>query len=342
MAVVGVTLRVLAPEQQDAPQVAMLLQMLLLGAYVASIATRTLVRGRNVVPFEVAQTAAALVVGFGGALYLTRVTGILPATIGVVSLALGAASYGVAVVFLDRRKDNGPNVYYYTTLALVHLVAGFTLVLGEPWLGVVFAALAALAAVLWSRYGRSFMLVHCAAYLVAAGIVSGTLGYSLRTLTASMDGPWTGPAGVMLVVLVAGALSAWYAAARRNPSRDQVASALRLVIILVFFGAVAACVIGYLAPVVGGQANGSVARGVLATVTTAVLATATLLVAWTGRHARFREWSWLVYPLLIGIGLKMAAQDFKYSRPATLFIAMALFGAALIVAPRLRRGGTRT
>jgi len=183
------------------------------------------------------------------------------------------------------------------------------------------------------------MLVHCAAYLLAASIVSGTLGYALRTLTASTDGPWIGPAGVMLVVLVAGALSAGFAAARRNPTGDQVASALRLIVILVFFGAVSACVTGYVAPLVGGLADGSVARGVLATVTTVVLATATLLIAWIGRQARFREWSWLVYPLLVGIGLKMVGQDFKYSRPATLFIAMALYGTALIVAPRLRRGG---
>jgi hypothetical protein len=342
IAVVGVTLRVLAPEQQDAPQVAMLLQFLLLGAYVVSIATRTLIRGRNVVPFEIAQTAAALVVGFGGALYLTRVTGILPATIGVISLVLGAASYGVAVAFLDRRKDKGPNVYYYTTLALVHVLAGLALMLGQPWLGIVFAALAVLAAGLWSRFGRSFMLVHCAAYLIAAGIVSGTLGYSLRTLVAPAAGPWNAPSGTMLVVLVAGALAAGFAAARRNPSGEQVASALRLVVILVFFAAATACVVGYVAPVVAGLPDGSVALGVLATVTTVVLAVAALLIAWIGRQPRFREWSWLVYPLLVGIGLKMAGQDFKYSRPATLFIAMALYGTALIVAPRLRRGGTQS
>jgi hypothetical protein len=339
VAVVGVTLRVLAPEQQDAPQVAMLLQLLLLGAYVASIAIRTLIRGRNVVAFEVAQTAAALVVGFGGALYLTKVTGILPATIGVVSLLLGAASYGVAVVFLDRRKDNGRNVYYYTTLALVHVLAGFSLVLGQPWLGVVFATLAVAAALLWSRFGRSFMLVHCAAYLVAAGIVSGALLYCVRVLTSVTLGPWTLPGAVTLVVLVAGALSTWLAAARRNPTGDEVASGLRLIIILVFFAAATAAAIGFIAPVVGKLADGTVAPGVLATVTTVVLSVATLLVAFTGRKARFHEWSWLVYPLLVAIGLKMAAQDFKYSRPATLFIAMALYGTALIVAPRLRRGG---
>jgi len=35
----------------------------------------------------------------------------------------------------------------------------------------------------------------------------------------------------------------------------------------------------------------------------------------------------------------MVSQDLQVSRPATLFIAMALYGAALIVAPRLRRRG---
>jgi hypothetical protein len=56
-----------------------------------------------------------------------------------------------------------------------------------------------------------------------------------------------------------------------------------------------------------------------------------------GRRSSCREWGWLVYPLLVGIGLKLVTQDFKDSRPATLFIALAIYGAALIVTPRLRR-----
>jgi hypothetical protein len=44
-----------------------------------------------------------------------------------------------------------------------------------------------------------------------------------------------------------------------------------------------------------------------------------------------------VYPLLVVTGLKMLMQDFGASRPSTLFVALALYGLALIVAPRLRR-----
>jgi hypothetical protein len=340
LAVVGVTMRVLAPVQPDPPQVAMLLQLTLLGAYVASIAIRTLVRGRNVVPFEVAQTIAALVIGFGGALYLTQVTGILPQTIGLVSLLLGAAGYGVAIAFLDRHKDKGRNVYYYTSLGLVHVVAGLTLVLREPWLGVVLAVLAVLAAALWSRFGRSFMLVHSAAYLLVASIASGALIYCVRTLTIP-SGPWVLPEVAMAAVMFAGAASVWLASARRNPTGDEIAAGLRLVIILVFLSAAAACVIGWMAPLAAGRPDRTLDSGAFATLGTGVLAVATLLIAWLGSKSRFREWAWLVYPLLVGIGVKMAAEDFKHSRPSTLFIAMALYGAALIIAPRLRRGESK-
>jgi hypothetical protein len=336
--VLGVTLRALAPERQDTPHVAMLVQLALLGAYVVSIAIRTLVRGRNVIPFEVVQTAAALVVGFGGAVSVTRATGTLPTSLGVASLVCGAACYSVAFAFLDRREDHEWNVFFYTTLALVLVMAGFRLVLGEQWLSVVFAVLAVLAAGLWSRLGRLFTLLHGAAYLMAAGLVSDTLRYCAGTLAAGAAVPWILPSAVMLVVLVAGALSAGLVALQPKSDVGAFAGGPRFVIIVVFVWVAGGCVVGYLAPVAAGLADRAVEQGMLATIRTGVLAMATLLIAWIGRHARFREWGWLVYPLLVGIGLKMVAQDFVHSRPATLFIAMALYGTALIVAPRLRRG----
>jgi hypothetical protein len=36
-------------------------------------------------------------------------------------------------------------------------------------------------------------------------------------------------------------------------------------------------------------------------------------------------------------GAKLAVEDLPRSRPATLFLALALYGAALILVPRLRR-----
>jgi hypothetical protein len=341
LAVIGVTMRVLSPERHDPAQVAILLQLTLLGAYVVSIAIRTLLRGRNVVPFEIAQTIAALVVGFGGALYLTQSTGILPATIGIISIVMGCAAYGIAIAFLDRRKNNGPNVYYYTTIALVHVIAGLVLVLAQPALGVVMALLAIAAAACWSRFGRSFMLLHAAVYLVTTCITTGTLAYSLHTLAVPGAEPWALPQAGTLMTFAACLLVAWWTSAR-HASALEIASGLRLVIIVMLLAASSAVVIGFLGPVVASRGDGSLNPGAFATLSTGVLALAALAVAWASRQPRLREWAWLVYPLLVLVGLKMATQDFKHSRPSTLFIAMALYGTALILAPRLKRVATAT
>jgi hypothetical protein len=76
---------------------------------------------------------------------------------------------------------------------------------------------------------------------------------------------------------------------------------------------------------------------VLATIRTAVLVLSTLLVARAGRVDGGREASWLVYPLLIVIGIKLLFADFPQGRPQTLFAALALYGLALIAGPRLMR-----
>jgi len=336
--VAGMALQALSPEHRDSFRVALLMQLTLLAAYLVSIAIRTLVRSRRVIPFEVVQTAIALVVGFGGALYLTRATGAVPAALGLVSLVLGAACYAVAFAFVDRHEDLERNAYFYTTLALVLVISGLALELQTQWLGVVFAVLGVLAAVFWCRHGRLYMLLHAAVYAVAAGAASHALGYGTSALAVSPVGPWASPGAVMFLVLLASLLTAWFAAVRPSPAGGAPASVLRLSIAIVIVWIIGGCLTGGIAPVVAGGTDDSVDVGALATLRTCVLAAITLLAAWVGRHPRFREWAWLVYPLLVLIGLKMVVQDFKFSRPATLFIALALYGVALIVAPRLRKG----
>jgi hypothetical protein len=338
LAVAGVTLRAFAPEHRDTPQVAMALLLLLLVGYFASIAVRTLIRGRDVSRFEIVQAAVALAVSLGGAVFMARATDGVPAPIGVVAMLLGAACYGAALTLVERRDGSALNFYFYTTTALVLVLAGVTIAVGGAWFGAVFALFSVLAARLWSRGGRLFLLLHAAVYIVAAGIVSGSFGYSAQALLADAQGAWAAPDAIMVVVLAAGALSAGLAATRPLSGGDEVAIGARFIITIALVWIAGGSLIGFIAPLAGGlAADRSVDQGVLATVSTGVLSMAALLVAWMGRHERCREWGWLVYPLLVGIGLKLVAQDFKHSRPATLFIALALFGAALIIAPRLRR-----
>ena len=248
LVVAGATLRALAPQYPDAPRIALILQWSLLGAYVASIAIRTLVRGRTVGWFELAQTAAVLVISFGGTVLLSRVGGALPAAIGLGSLLFGAACYGIAFVALDRREDLARNLYFYTTLALVLVLAGSVFLLRAPWPGLVFALLAVLATGLWARGRRPYMLLHGAAYAAAAAAVSGALVYGTAALAADPAGPWARPGAVLLILLVASVLSTVLAAARPAPEGGVPASAARLVLVLVCAWLAAGCVTGWLAP----------------------------------------------------------------------------------------------
>jgi len=45
--------------------------------------------------------------------------------------------------------------------------------------------------------------------------------------------------------------------------------------------------------------------------------------------------AWLVYPVLAAGGVRLVLDDFRHSEPSTLFIALALYGAALAFAPRI-------
>jgi hypothetical protein len=77
--------------------------------------------------------------------------------------------------------------------------------------------------------------------------------------------------------------------------------------------------------------------GTLATVRTAVLSVTAVGAALLDRPGRFSAVGRLAYPLLVATGLKLALVDLRASSPATLFVALACYGAALVLVARLRR-----
>ena len=156
------------------------------------------------------------------------------------------------------------------------VLAGFALMVREHWAALVFAVLGVISLALWARTGRLYLLFHGAAYVVAAGIASAALQYGAWALVTHAMGPWRLPGTLMLVVLVTGALSAWFAAARPDPEGGAAASGLRFIIVAVHVWVACGVVIGVLAPVAAGLADRSVDLGALATVRTGVLAVAAL------------------------------------------------------------------
>jgi len=61
------------------------------------------------------------------------------------------------------------------------------------------------------------------------------------------------------------------------------------------------------------------------------------LLAWAGKRWSLQELLWLVYPVLVAGGFKLVWKDFRLDEPVALCVALAAYGGALILTPRLMR-----
>ena len=142
------------------PMAVFLLQILFFGSYLGSFALRTLFLGRAVIPFEVAQSICVIVVGFGGAVYLTAATGANIETLGLLAIAFGVAAYGVAFAFVEGRRPPR-NFFFYAALGLTFVLVGTPLAVGRTPAGVVFAVLGCASAVTSRSVSRLTVSLHC-------------------------------------------------------------------------------------------------------------------------------------------------------------------------------------
>jgi hypothetical protein len=328
-------LRAVSSTAAEGPGVAAIAQAALLLLYLGSIAARTIYLKRKVIAFEVVQTALALAVGLGGAGFVASRSGGGATAFGIVSIVAGVGAYWVAFDLVERRQKAPANFTYYMTAALLLLLAGSALVLPGAALGIAWAVLAVAFAASARERGRKTLAVHAAAYAVAAAFVSGSLDHAFESAFASPGQPWT-PAGVREVVaVVAVGITAWLCA--RGPVRSRWLERVpQIALLSVFACGVAGLLVGWFVPILAGTPPIAVA-GTVATIRTAVWVGGALWLTWLGREDAWIEASWLAYPALGGIGLKILLEDLQRSRPATLFLAFALYGAALILVARGRR-----
>jgi Predicted membrane protein (DUF2339) len=335
LAVLGVTSRALSGPDFERPAVALTLQCLLLGGYLVTIAARTLVRGRNVVPFEVAQTAAALAVSLSGAVAVARHTGAGGLALGSVALGIGGACYAVAFAFIDRRQGLGRNFYFYTSLGLVLTLTGAAVLMRDTPLVVTWSAAAVVAAWCGWRFSRAALTLHAAVYLGAAAATGGLLLSAEMAFFGSAGAPWLAMGTGAWVVLAATVMCTLIP---RDP-RDLNAfwRMPRVVMGLLLVAGLGTAVLAVVVPRLAGTPGVACDAGILATVRTAVVAIAAVALALCRQSSRGFELAWLLYPVLIAGGLKLLVEDLRYSRASTLFVALALYGGALIVAPRLAR-----
>ncbi len=331
---------VVGPWQKGSPGAVMALQLAMFAAYLISIAARTLWRSRDVVPFEVVQTVALLVVAFGGAVYVMQATGAGATPLGLASLVFGAGCYGVAFAFVNWRAGRWKNFTFYTSLAVVFTLAGVGLTVGALAQAASWAVLAIVVAWLGYRYSAIAIGSHAAVYLVAAAVSSGLLDIITNGFTASADHVWAGVPLAAWVVLAATAVCAAVPVTTRVEAPPRHLRIPKVVVVILLLAGVGAVCITYAASLLAGQPGGTADPAVTAAIRSVVCAAAVLLLAFLGGRGLFAEGRWLTYIVLVLGGLKLLVEDFPQGRPATLVFSLAVYGAALIVAPRwARRGG---
>lgn len=310
------------------------LQILIVAGYIASFATRTLVLGRGVIPFEVTQSVLALVIGFGGAVYVTAATGANVSGLGLAALALGGLSYGVAFAFVEGRQP-ARNFVFYSSLALTFVLVGAVIAFGPETASALFALLAVSAGILARQVSRVSLSVHCAAYLWAGALASALASDAGHALVAPVTSAWHTINIAGAVVFSATLFCVACPMRLAGPSTGHRAARATMIALALF--TTAGALVMLCGPLFA-RAGASSDAGALAALRTTVLVVLALVLSWALSRGRLPEARWLISPLLIAIGLRLIMDDLPNGRATTLFVAFAVYGTALIVAPRLARG----
>lgn len=316
-----------------------LLGTLLLIAYLASFAIHSHVRKQSVGIFEVAQTLMAIAVAYVGVSAASRVGEVQIAPVGVVCVALAVAAYALAFSSETRRR-RGRNFYFYSALGLLLLVIGSRLLLPGAVAAAAWSLLALAMAWLSGRYGRVSLSLQCTFLLLAAGISSGILETGLQALASGTLEDWPTPVPWHLVVAITTVACLFIPVAQRSERWGAMAGLPQLIVLALSVWEVGGLMVAYIAPIVAGTGTPEADYSILAALRTAVLSAASVTLALSSRFKRWPEARWLVYPVLVLVGVKLFLEDFPNGQPATLFVALALVGSALILVARLLRRDT--
>jgi hypothetical protein len=323
------------------PESLVTLQLALVLIYCGSLGARTLSGGDALRAGEIAQGSAALFLGLGGALIVSHWSDLPAAPLGLVSLVLSIACYAASFAFIDRRGGGRTNFIFYTIAALLFTLAAVDALLGTPWNTLAFAAAAVAAAWLGASRSRATLSLHGAVYATVAALTSGLLARSIDALAGAAVPAPSALTITVLVALAALAVCAGCRVATHGRTWGRFSRVPVMVVVAILTLGVDGLLVILVTPWLPAAADGAgVDAAALAVLRTGVLALSALVLARMARTERFRETSWLVYALLLVGAAKLLAEDLPQGRALTLFLSFALYGGALILAPRLLRRGT--
>jgi hypothetical protein len=313
-------------EAPHAPLVAVLQGALLLG-YVGSSFARAL-RGRHPIRvFDYLQTAVAWAIGWGGAVQLARANDAGIRGLAVFALFVGLAAYAGAFGVVDRRQGRNRSFLFLSSLGLALVLLGLPGTIGSAS-AVAWAVLALIAAAAGSHWDRVTLRAHAAVLLGAAWIASGVAAEAAGDIGGRAGFDAVPGAGAMIVALLTVITTLVVLFARKLKTSGWV-QRLPLTALLVMSGIVAAAVLVSVATLV--------APGSALWMGTVALSALTIVAAVLASRWGIREAGWVVYPLLALTGLRVLLTDLASGRTGVFVIALAAYGSAMILSPRLLR-----
>ncbi len=313
-------------------------QLVVFAFFLGAFTWRLAVWHRPAGAFSVIQGLAALVVGLDGAVHTLGETGAASHALAAAALVLGLAAFAHVLARRDPAEGAAFETAYFWSLGILLSVEGSRLLTAAGTCSVAWAALALATAFFASRKTRRALRADAAFLLLLAAFGSGVAPFTFGSLAGTQTESVTAPAMIVL-----GLVLGCYLVLRWRAGSDAAGvAALSWTVpayLMVVVGAwgLGALLVRLVAPHVTAISGGATDWGALAALRTAVLVLTALACAALGPGRARRELVWATYTTLVLTGAKILFEDLPRGRPATLFVTLALFGGALIVAPRLLR-----
>ena len=228
--------------------------------------------------------------------------------------------------------------------ALIYVVAGTALLMPPGAAAVVWSLMALVMAWCSGRYVRVTLSLQCTFLLVAAGVASGLLATGMHALAGDVVVDWPPFDASHLIIALTTVACLFIPVAQKSDRWGTLAGLPQLIVLALSVWEVGGLMVVVAAPLLAGAGSEAPNLAILAALRTAVLAASSVTLALSSRFRRWPEARWLVYPVLVVlVGLKLFAEDFPNGQPATLFVALAFVGGALLLVARLlNRGETAT
>jgi hypothetical protein len=306
----------------------------LAGLSLALVLSRTAALDRPVGAFEIFQTLAGLGIGLAGALRASAEAGQGPGTVAVAVLAASLLAAFFAAWVVPRRGNRELDFLFYASVSLGLLSLGVGLLTTAKVRGALWAALALLTALLGRRRHPGTLWSFAALLAVGAAFSTGLIrevGEALaggEPIRMAMSQASVAVLGLVVLTYLVTVPPLPPLAGAAGPSLRLPAA----VLLLLASAGVATLVLQAFRPFTTDPAR-------LATARTLVAVAIALTLALIRRRMACPEVTWIANLTLALGGVELVVRGLPNGRPLLLLVSFVLYGAGLLLIPRLAPPG---